>query len=255
MNEPWQQTALISSDCTRCRGWLPTGNSSKLQQLLQQPRTPRQLLAKGISCALTRAALHTRRTLPHTVCLKARGILHRALCQSSRRAGSHRGKLSQLTQPLRQILLGRTSLRRPPPPASQALEPRCAWNGDNFRTRPQGNGLLAFSDERSSSSWELSDRALDPYTYARRAACAADGRGTQNRVRYTDARMPELRAPEREHFVERSGGQTARGTERRVLQRPTNLCYKCNQPGNFARDCRAPASREHALSGNERRRR
>ncbi|KAH6947113.1 hypothetical protein HPB50_017095 [Hyalomma asiaticum] len=65
---------------------------------------------------------------------------------------------------------------RPPPPASQALEPRCAWNGDNFRTRPQGNGLLAFSDERSSSGWELSDRALDPYTHARRAACAADGR-------------------------------------------------------------------------------
>ncbi|KAH6922649.1 hypothetical protein HPB50_017458 [Hyalomma asiaticum] len=65
---------------------------------------------------------------------------------------------------------------RPPPPASQALEPRCAWNGDNFRTRPQGNGLLAFSDERSSSGWKLSDRALDPYTYARRAACAADGR-------------------------------------------------------------------------------
>ncbi|KAH6946954.1 hypothetical protein HPB50_016243 [Hyalomma asiaticum] len=66
--------------------------------------------------------------------------------------------------------------QRPPPPASQALEPRCAWNGDNFRTRPQGNGLLAFSDERSSSGWKLSDRALDPYTYARRAACAADGR-------------------------------------------------------------------------------
>ncbi|KAH6921338.1 hypothetical protein HPB50_027681 [Hyalomma asiaticum] len=65
---------------------------------------------------------------------------------------------------------------RPPPPASQALEPRCAWNGDNFRARPQGNGLLAFSDERSSRGWELSDRALDPYTYARRAACAADGR-------------------------------------------------------------------------------
>ncbi|KAH6946297.1 hypothetical protein HPB50_012740 [Hyalomma asiaticum] len=68
---------------------------------------------------------------------------------------------------------------RPPPPASEALEPRCAWNGDNFRTRPQGNGLLAFSDERSSSGWELSDRALDPYTYARRAACAADGRGEE----------------------------------------------------------------------------
>lgn len=144
---------------------------------------------------------------------------------------------------------------RPPPPASQALEPRCAWNGDNFRTRPQGNGLLAFSDERSSSGWELSDRALDPYTYARRAACAADGRGTQNRVRYTDTRMPQQRAPEREHFVERSGGQTARGTERQALQRPTNLCYKCNEPGHFARDCRAPASRGHALSGNERRRR
>ncbi|KAH6940246.1 hypothetical protein HPB50_026442 [Hyalomma asiaticum] len=69
---------------------------------------------------------------------------------------------------------------KPPPPASQALEPRCAWNGDNFRTRPQGNGLLALSDERSSSGWELFDRTLDPYTYARRAACAADGRDKPN---------------------------------------------------------------------------
>ncbi|KAH6948360.1 hypothetical protein HPB50_023546 [Hyalomma asiaticum] len=78
---------------------------------------------------------------------------------------------------------------RPPPPASQALEPRCAWNGDNFRTRPQGNGLLAFSDERSSSGWELSDRALDPYTYARRAACAADGRDDPART-HSLARQP-----------------------------------------------------------------
>ncbi|KAH6927232.1 hypothetical protein HPB50_001108 [Hyalomma asiaticum] len=85
---------------------------------------------------------------------------------------------------------------RAPPPASQALEPRCSWNGDNYRTRPH--------DGRSSSGWGLSDRAPDRYTYAMRAAYAIDGRSTQNHVRYDDARMPEQRAPEREHFVERS---------------------------------------------------
>nr|KAH6935482.1 hypothetical protein HPB50_006182 [Hyalomma asiaticum] len=95
----------------------------------------------------------------------------------------------------------------PPPPASQALEPRCVWNGDNFRTRPQGNGLLAFSDERSSSGWELSDRALDPYTHARRAACAADGRdnGASRKVK----RRWSRNTPPSGLLARRTGGRSS----------------------------------------------
>ncbi|XP_077508064.1 uncharacterized protein LOC144119238 [Amblyomma americanum] len=69
---------------------------------------------------------------------------------------------------------------RPPPPASQALEPRCAWNGDTFRIRSRGAETVAFSDGQLRNGWELSDRALDPYTYAMRAAHAARNQDVRN---------------------------------------------------------------------------
>ncbi|XP_077541257.1 uncharacterized protein LOC144153493 [Haemaphysalis longicornis] len=64
---------------------------------------------------------------------------------------------------------------RQPPPASESLEPRCAWNGP--LPLPRGQGTADPSAARFSSGsnevWGLSERALDPYTYARRSASAA----------------------------------------------------------------------------------
>ncbi|XP_077544543.1 uncharacterized protein LOC144157324 [Haemaphysalis longicornis] len=63
---------------------------------------------------------------------------------------------------------------RPPPPASESLEPRCAWNGPLPLPRryeiadPSAARLSSGSNEGCG----LSERPLDPYTYARRAASA-----------------------------------------------------------------------------------
>ncbi|XP_077511929.1 uncharacterized protein LOC144122353 [Amblyomma americanum] len=88
---------------------------------------------------------------------------------------------------------------RPPPPASQALEPRCAWNGYTFRIRSRGAETVAFSDGQLRNDWELSDRALDPYTYAMRAAHAAR---SQERQRNHSFLAPELENNSLEDSVE-----------------------------------------------------
>ncbi|XP_049273339.1 uncharacterized protein LOC119398669 [Rhipicephalus sanguineus] len=82
---------------------------------------------------------------------------------------------------------------RPPPPASVALEPRCAWGGavpSPQRQQPAGAAFAA--PARSGHSWELSDRALDPYAYARRAAaCAAPQLDAREQGRYPTQRIDE----------------------------------------------------------------
>nr|XP_050046372.2 uncharacterized protein LOC126543285 [Dermacentor andersoni] len=83
---------------------------------------------------------------------------------------------------------------RPPPPASEALEPRCAWGGPVPLPERQQPGQAAFA-ATNGCAWELSARALDPYTYGRRAACAApppemhaQGRPSTQRIADADAR-------------------------------------------------------------------
>ncbi|XP_077564081.1 uncharacterized protein LOC144179532 [Haemaphysalis longicornis] len=64
---------------------------------------------------------------------------------------------------------------RPPPPASESLDPRCAWSGPLPlpRRHETADPSAARFSSGSDEVWGLSERALDPYTDARRAASAA----------------------------------------------------------------------------------
>ncbi|XP_075542412.1 uncharacterized protein LOC142576232 [Dermacentor variabilis] len=138
---------------------------------------------------------------------------------------------------------------RPPPPASEALEPRCAWGGPVPLPQRQQPGQAAFA-ATSGCDWELSARALDPYTYGRRAACAAplpemhaQGRTSTQRIAEADARdnRPFGQAASRP----RQGAEAAPPRER---YRGGVRCFRCQQRGHIARDCTAP--RPPARSGN-----
>ncbi|XP_077524728.1 uncharacterized protein LOC144136105 [Amblyomma americanum] len=99
---------------------------------------------------------------------------------------------------------------RPPPPASQVLEPRCAWNGDTFRIRSRGAETVAFSDGQLRNGWELSDRALDPYTYAMRAAHAARSQDVRNDRPKKPLETPSAELPYQP--VDRTERKSAKGT-------------------------------------------
>lgn len=138
---------------------------------------------------------------------------------------------------------------RPPPPAAHSLEPRCAWNGEAFSARPnRADASASFAQEHYRDNWELSDRALDPYSYALRSAHAtADRRQQPRRNNDGEHRLDEQNppAPERDAPHDRGNQRQNRG----------NRCYRCDQPGHFVRDCRRPPPRDQARSGNGRGRR
>ncbi|KAH7931737.1 hypothetical protein HPB51_029765 [Rhipicephalus microplus] len=60
---------------------------------------------------------------------------------------------------------------RPPPPLSASLEPRCAWAGRDSSHWASPNHEAA-SAARDRDALDVSDRALDPYSYARAATVA-----------------------------------------------------------------------------------
>lgn len=137
---------------------------------------------------------------------------------------------------------------RPPPPAAHSLEPRCAWTGGASSARSnRADGSAALVNEQFRDNWELSDRALDPYSYALRSAHATAERNQPRRIQHG---MPipgeqHLPAPERDAPRDRGNQRQAR----------SNRCYRCDEPGHFIRDCRHPPSREQRRSGNGRGRR
>ncbi|KAG0414960.1 hypothetical protein HPB47_007888 [Ixodes persulcatus] len=75
------------------------------------------------------------------------------------RRGSRFRDLNKLASEARQIQGGILAARayRPPPPASAALEPRCAWNGDTA-SRYRRHEAAHYADERSRNTYDISWR-------------------------------------------------------------------------------------------------
>ncbi|KAH6932762.1 hypothetical protein HPB50_009363 [Hyalomma asiaticum] len=74
---------------------------------------------------------------------------------------------------------------RPPPPPSASLEPRCAWAGGDSSPRNPPKYEVASAAREQRDMQVLSDRALDPYSYAR--ACPSFA---PNGQRERDPRAP-----------------------------------------------------------------
>ncbi|XP_049528712.1 uncharacterized protein LOC125947611 [Dermacentor silvarum] len=131
---------------------------------------------------------------------------------------------------------------RPPPPASEALEPSCAWRGPEPFPQRQQPGQAAFA-AANGCVWELSARALDPCTHGKRAACAAPPTETHAQGRFSTQRIAEGNA--RYRPIGQAASRPRQGAEAappRERYRGGVRCFRCQQRGHIARDCTAPRS-------------
>ncbi|XP_077517872.1 uncharacterized protein LOC144128380 [Amblyomma americanum] len=67
---------------------------------------------------------------------------------------------------------------RPPPPASQALEPRCIWNGGTFRIRSRGAETVAFGDGQGGTVNRREETTAPPGNGRIPSATSATNEGT-----------------------------------------------------------------------------
>ncbi|KAG0443846.1 hypothetical protein HPB47_014467 [Ixodes persulcatus] len=85
---------------------------------------------------------------------------------------------------------------RPPPPASAALEPRCAWSGDTPSLAPRRYDSANYEEDRGRDTYAISDRALDPYSYGRRTSRPTPQFRTTDSRPNEAARQAETRLPQ-----------------------------------------------------------
>lgn len=137
---------------------------------------------------------------------------------------------------------------RPPPPAAAALEPRCAYTGDTLPRGTRRNESANYAEERGRDAYAISDRALDPYSYGRRASRPTPQLGTTDSRPNEAARFPQdQRANAR---YDRAGAnQSAWRNPRRADER---RCFRCNGTDHLARQCPERPSAETHRAGNER---
>ncbi|KAG0442398.1 hypothetical protein HPB47_015721 [Ixodes persulcatus] len=90
---------------------------------------------------------------------------------------------------------------RPPPPPTAFLEPRCAWNGDTVASHSRrAEATTAYADARGRDAQEISDRALDPYSYGLRRSAGKSQSGPHSQDRVAGPRREERR-PRNEPFA------------------------------------------------------
>ncbi|KAH8009798.1 hypothetical protein HPB51_019867 [Rhipicephalus microplus] len=125
---------------------------------------------------------------------------------------------------------------RPPPPPSASLEPRCAWAGRDSSHWGSPNHE-AVSAVRDREAFDVSDRALDPYSHTRVATVA--------RVREQEWKP---RAPVHEGISDcgaptAASEQTPRSSEGSPKSPPVGgkgvVCFCCRERGHSARECNA----------------
>ncbi|KAH6920248.1 hypothetical protein HPB50_028764 [Hyalomma asiaticum] len=135
---------------------------------------------------------------------------------------------------------------RPPPPASEALEPLCAWGG--AMPSPQHSTGAAFA-AASGCSWELSARALDPYTHGRWAACAAPPPDTHAKGRLP-TQCSAVSDARRSVSFDNAASRTRQLETAPSRERDRNgvRCFRCHERGHMAREC--TGSRPPVRQGN-----
>ncbi|KAG0444578.1 hypothetical protein HPB47_013641, partial [Ixodes persulcatus] len=124
---------------------------------------------------------------------------------------------------------------RPPPPASSALEPRCAWNGETA-ARNRRHEAAHYADGTGQNTYDISDRALDPYYYERRTAEPAPQWQRRDRNRQELPTPRKQTRPMRSNAQDERPGaqQNVRRDSRRVAQ---PRCFRCNSADRVVRQC------------------
>lgn len=199
--------------------------------------------------------------------------------------GSQFANLNELASEAKRIQADILAARsyRPPPPAHATLEPRCAWQGASPPPMPRAAATAAYAESTEIEPRDVSERALDPYSYAMRARSDAQqgmprhgyGRGQNaheepnSYARVESSRGPNAQRdsqgavahsePNRYARVASQGNQPAlRGQRPPAAQSHRGIvCYKCRATGHYARACTAPcpAPERQRNSGNASRRR
>ncbi|XP_077496421.1 uncharacterized protein LOC144107294 [Amblyomma americanum] len=169
--------------------------------------------------------------------------------------GNRCGDLNELAVEARRVQAEISAARayRPPPPPSESLEPSCAWNGS---TRPRSESARA---PAHGALFEVSDRALDPYSYGLRAT-EVTRPGVWSASRQPPDRDSQGRSNDREGITPPDGQRhrvempvrnaltdgRAREQPRPSLYHARNSvrCFNCDQAGHIARACPAGPGNE-----------
>ncbi|KAH6932245.1 hypothetical protein HPB50_004047 [Hyalomma asiaticum] len=138
---------------------------------------------------------------------------------------------------------------RPPPPPSASLEPRCAWAGGDSSPRNAPEYEVASAAREHRDMQVLSDRALDPYSYAR--ACPAFAPNGQ-RERDPHAPVHGGKSDRTAPFASERKTPSSRDMPSSPNVDKGVVCYRCHERGHLARSCssRRPALGPPRPSGN-----